>query len=349
MILKKNGHSVHVLIKTKDILENLIIGSGIEYTNIQPEGRSENKIGILVGMLKRDWRIYNYSRRLGLNFLTGSTAEIAHVGYLLGIPSMYVGEDDAAVVKTFCRLTFPFVKEIIQPKACNAGKWEKKAIKYSGYQKLAYLHPNYFKPSKDLVPEIDFSRPYYLIRLVSLSAYHDGNKKGFSDRILKKLLELLSPNGNVYISSENTLPPHLKKYTLPVDIRHIHHAIYFSNLFIGDSQSMAVESAILGVPNIRFNDFAGKIGVLEELEFKYGLTLGIKTSDEEQLFKKVQEWVTLKNIKELYQEKRKLLLSDKIDVTAFLVWFIENYPLSAMIMKENPNYQERFLNKQDTF
>lgn len=30
------------------------------------------------------------------------------------------------------------------------------------------------------------------------------------------------------------------------------------------------------------------------------------------------------------------MITDKIDVTAFKVWFIENYPVSLRIMKENP-------------
>jgi hypothetical protein len=36
------------------------------------------------------------------------------------------------------------------------------------------------------------------------------------------------------------------------------------------------------------------------------------------------------------------MLSKQIDVTAFLVWFIENYPESAQIMKKDPDYQLRF-------
>lgn len=31
-----------------------------------------------------------------------------------------------------------------------------------------------------------------------------------------------------------------------------------------------------------------------------------------------------------------------IDYVAFLTWFIENYPESQKIMKENPDYQWRF-------
>ncbi len=36
------------------------------------------------------------------------------------------------------------------------------------------------------------------------------------------------------------------------------------------------------------------------------------------------------------------MLEDKIDVSAFMTWFIENHPESADIMKNNPDYQFRF-------
>ena len=37
-------------------------------------------------------------------------------------------------------------------------------------------------------------------------------------------------------------------------------------MLVCDSQSMTVEAAILGIPSIRYSDFSGRIGVLEELE-----------------------------------------------------------------------------------
>jgi hypothetical protein len=43
-----------------------------------------------------------------------------------------------------------------------------------------------------------------------------------------------------------------------------------------------------------------------------------------------------------WQQKREIMLKDKIDVTAFLVWFVENYPESKEIMKENSDYQYNF-------
>ena len=48
------------------------------------------------------------------------------------------------------------------------------------------------------------------------------------------------------------------------------------------------------------------------------------------------------DLKKEWLLKKEKFLADKIDVTAFLVWFIENYPQSAKTMKENPDYQFRF-------
>jgi hypothetical protein len=36
------------------------------------------------------------------------------------------------------------------------------------------------------------------------------------------------------------------------------------------------------------------------------------------------------------------ILQKKIDLTAFLLWFIENYPQSIEVMKSNPKYQYNF-------
>ena len=60
------------------------------------------------------------------------------------------------------------------------------------------------------------------------------------------------------------------------------------------------------------------------------------------MFDKIQELLSQENLKEQWKIKRDRLLADKIDVTAFYVWFIENYPESAKIMRKNPEYQYKF-------
>ena len=48
------------------------------------------------------------------------------------------------------------------------------------------------------------------------------------------------------------------------------------------------------------------------------------------------------NLKQDWEIRRKKMLSDKIDVTGFMIWLVENYPDSMKIMKENPDYQLQF-------
>lgn len=109
----------------------------------------------------------------------------------------------------------------------------------------------------------------------------------------------------------------------------------FATLYIGDSQSMAVEAAMLGVPSLRFNDFVGKkkIGVMEELEHVYGLTYGISSHEPDRLYAKIQELLNYQTpnttLRSEFQARRQQMLADKIDVTAFFTWFIEHYPASA--------------------
>jgi hypothetical protein len=116
----------------------------------------------------------------------------------------------------------------------------------------------------------------------------------------------------------------------------------FASLLISDSQSMSVEAAMLGVPNLRFSDFAGRISVLEELENNYGLTIGIKTNEPQRLTDEEEKLLNMSDVRAEFQNRRKKMLDDKIDVTAYLTWFIENYPKSMQIQREEPNYQFNF-------
>jgi predicted glycosyltransferase len=97
---------------------------------------------------------------------------------------------------------------------------------------------------------------------------------------------------------------------------------------------MTTEAAVLGVPAIRCNSFVGEDDMSNfiELEDKYGLIFNY--SDSEEALKKALELVKMPGLKEEWSKKREKLLNDKIDVTAFIVWFIENYPESIKRAKE---------------
>jgi len=133
-----------------------------------------------------------------------------------------------------------------------------------------------------------------------------------------------------------------EKYRLSVPLADIHHVLYYASMYIGDSQTMAAEAAVLGTPSVRFNDFVGKLGYLEELEKEYNLTIGIKTNDERRLIKTIHDLLNEANVKESWSIRREKMLAEKINLAKLISWFLVNYPKSANIMKENTDYQNRF-------
>jgi len=105
---------------------------------------------------------------------------------------------------------------------------------------------------------------------------------------------------------------------------------------------MTTEAGILGTPVIRCNTFVGKndMGNFIELEQKYKLIFSYRNPD--RAIEKALSLIQDKDIKKEWIEKKQKLLNDKIDITAFIVWYIENYPQSFREMKDNPDIQYKF-------
>lgn len=325
--LKELGHNILILIRSKDVLEELVRSSGLTYINILPEGRSNHLFGIIMGVLKRDWRVFLHVRNRKLDLMVGTDPSIAHVGKLLSIPVITTLEDDADVIPRLAKLTFPFTKHIFAPKVCRVGKrFQKKKLSYDGYMKLAYLHPDYFKPNKQLSVKSD--KPYILIRFAKLTAHHDVGVSGLNVSIIDKINEIAGDRFRVLINTEYSLPNRYRSQCLDIKPTNIHHVLYYSNLFISDSQSMSVEASMLGVPSIRYSSFSGRISVLEELEHIYGLTHSIKPPGEEKLFSLIKSLLNEKDLKKSYQLKKEKMLSEKVDVTELFTTLIDQYPES---------------------
>ena len=326
--LKSNGHEVAVLIKKKDILEDLLKNAGIPYHNILEEGRKDSRIGIIIGMLKRAWRLDRFCRTFKPDILAGSSVENSFIGKLRHIPVINNGEDDASVVPNYAKLAYPWADVILCPSTCECGKWEKKAVKYEGYQELGYLHPDNFTPDRSVVEQyFPTDSPYFLMRFSGLNAHHDVGIRGINADIAQNLVNILEPHGRVYITSERPLEPQFEKYRIAINPLDIHHVMAFADMYIGDSQTMAAESGVLGTPFVRFNDFVGRIGYLAELEDKYQLGFGIKPDNETSLYSAVESLVNMPDKKAVFEQRRQLMLSEKINFAEFLTDFIENYPI----------------------
>ncbi len=60
------------------------------------------------------------------------------------------------------------------------------------------------------------------------------------------------------------------------------------------------------------------------------------------LLEKAVSLLKTPGIKDEFLQRRKKMLEETIDVTAFLIWFVENYPESKAIMINDPSFQLSF-------
>lgn len=360
-----DGHKVLFVIKSKDILEQLLQNAGLPYVNINQHAHRGSKFGILWDMFVREWRIWKLCRKHKIDLLTGSTPEVAHVAKLTGRRSVNTGEDDADVISMFIKIAKPFIDGYAAPDPCEMGPVEPKTSHYPGYHELAYLHPNHFSPNEEVVRGygIDTKSPYFILRFASLNAHHDSGIKGINTEIAQRLVEILKPHGRIYITSERPLEPQFEQYRIRINPLDMHHVMAFASLYIGDSQTMAAEAGVLGVPFVRFNDFVGRIGYLRELEDVYQLGYGIhasvltgdspirkddgslQPSGTDALYQAVEQLVAMDATERraLYLQRRQKMLSDKIDCAKFLTYFIEGYPDTVEEVRgAEKNFWERF-------
>ena len=100
--LNRDGHQTYILIRKKDILEDLLREAGLPYVNILPSGRKSS-----FTLMLRLWRVFWFTLRHGVDVLAGSTPEVAQVAWLLRRRSVIMAEDDAEIVPPFIRAVKP--------------------------------------------------------------------------------------------------------------------------------------------------------------------------------------------------------------------------------------------------
>lgn len=323
--LSEKGFHIILVARGKDVLFDLLDGLPYQIIFIEPK-KGKGKLSLISTVLKRELVLFRVVLKYKPKMLIGTDIAITHIGKLMRIPSVILNEDDAKEVPLFTNFGIKYATAVLAPNCCDVSPYNNKKVGYQGYHELAYLHPNYFIPDETKIKELFVeNKNYFILRFAELTAHHDEGKKGINLSIAKQLIERLSPLGSVYITSERKLESELEPYRIKIHPKNMHHALYYAQMYIGDSQTMAAEAAVLGTPSIRFNDFVGKLSYLEELEHKYDLTFGIPTNKPNLLFEKVDELLKDTSVKDTFKKRREMMLTDCVDVVSFWVnYFIEN-------------------------
>ena len=339
-MLVERGHKVVVVVKEIPSAMKLLDFYGIPYHNIGKKDDNLGKKGF--DQLVYDRRMLKIVRQNHIDIGLGSSINIPHISKLSRMKSIILDDDDDEVEPLFVKFGHPFADTILSP--VDTPRKSKKTIYVNAYHELSYLHPNRFEPDPSVLRDagVEKGEPYFILRFNAFKAHHDVGVVGLTIENKRRLVSNLSLKGKVFITTERDIDDEFKPYQLKMSPEKAHSLMYYAAMLVGDSQTMTSEAAVLGTPAIRCNTFVGRIHYLEEEEHKYGLTYGFLPDQSEEMFKKIDEILALPNLKEEWQTRRHRMLTEKIDYSRFLTWFVENYPESGKIMTDNPDYQWSF-------
>lgn len=323
--------------RNKEVTHELLNYYNIEFSD---RGKGSNHFfGKLVYLFLADIKLF----RLALNwrpdlFLSFGSPYAAHVAKLLNKPHIALTDTEHAKLGI---LSFaPFSESIITPESFYK-TFSRKQIRFNGFFELCYLHPSLYKPDTSIRCQLNLltTDKFVLLRFVSWNASHDMGQSGISEDVRFKLIEFLTGVGyKVFISSEGRILPELEKFKINIPPEKLHSVLGEADLFIGESGTMATEASLLGTPSIYVNSLDA--GVFRD-EVRYGLLYSLRSDN--QLLKRTEALLSESNLKEKHLTRREKMLTEKIDVTSFLEWFIENYPESRQMMMTNPEYQYNFM------
>lgn len=335
------GNSVLFTTQDKEFEKQLLKNEGFQFVVIRKKHKSVIRkiIGTLHSVIRCCSIAHNFKPDV---FLSHGSIIAALSAFILRVPNIAL-EDTYNMEQV--RLYAPFSDVIITSDYQHGLTTHKKNLSLALYHALLYLHPKRFSCDDGEIKKelgLNAGERYVVVRFIAWMATHDIGHKGISLTDKMTIVTELSRYAKVFISSETPLPVELEPYRLKLPPEKIHAVEANAALLFSEGSTMVEEAAMLGVPAI-YVDNSGRV-YTDQLERKYGLCYTFAEKDIHKALKHATLLMQMpeKTIKAQWAEKRQKMLSEHIDPTAFLVWFMANYPQSETIIRENPEYQWKF-------
>ena len=319
------GHKVFYSVRDIPVAKRLM-----EHYRMSPwvdlGGKKDSLTGKAQTVLHQDIQLLKFVQRNHINIGLSSGIVLSHVSKLTSMKAYVFDDDDDAAEPLIVKYGHPLSDVVFTPDCIR--RKTKHAVYYAGTHELAYLHPKRFSPNPVVLQHagIQEGERFFIMRFVALKGHHDVGQQGLTMDQKKALVALLKTHGRVIITSERTIEPEFEQYRLPVPPEEIHSLMAYSAMFLGDSQTMTSEAAILGVPALKCNTFAGRLSVPNMLENKYGLCYAYQPQQFDEMYHHIEQLLA-KDPEELRNEwhaKQQRMIDDMIDPTDFFVNYIEN-------------------------
>ncbi len=312
------------VVRDKDILLQVADRLGIQYHVL-----SQAQSGLLrngTTLLRDVLRARKLQRELDIDLWFTKYGAACMAAKLTGRAAVAFNDDDVDIVPLIAWTAYPFARTVLCPDTTRMGRFDKRTTRFAGNFELVYLHPARFTADANALRDvgIDAQQPFALIRLSALTAHHDIGIKGVSESFLRELIALCENRVRLFISSEKPLSAEFEAYRLPIAPHHIHQVMAQACFVVGDSQTMTVESAMVGTPALRISSFVGRLSYIDEVE-RYQLAHGYKPGDEANALKQIASLIeNTSATRETYRKRLDQFIGDKGDPLPTIVECLRN-------------------------
>lgn len=321
--LNKRGFEIEIVYLDRGKIEKVLQKEFPAYTLTKIGVYSPNTFGKIFMVMKRIKGLLQYLKKNKASLTLGvGDFTLAFCSRLLGIKSILFYDDYE--FKLNFSLSYFFANKLIIPKVIP--KRSKKIVAYGGFKELAYLHPDFYKPKKKIIEDLRLEQNNYVfVREVAGISMNYTNLK--QEGLVSSIKYLQEKGIKVMLSLEDKsrrefYAPYCTILEEPLD--DVYSIMYYALFCLSSGDSMARESALLGVPCI----YTGGREMYANNPF---LSWGgiYKIEEEKDIFKKIDELLNEK-------EKKKWLLKIKGIIDTQLV-NTANIIVDSVLLEINVN------------
>ena len=324
--LKSLGHTLHYSVRDIPVAKHLMQHYGM-YPFFDLGAKRDTLSGKALTVLRQDLSVLRYVRQHDISIGLSSGLVLSHVSRLTKMKSFVFDDDDDEAEPMAVRFEHPLSDVVFTPSCIH--RRTDRTVYYPATHELAYLHPSRFKPDASVLQRAGLSEGerFFVMRFVALKGHHDVGERGLSSAQKHALIDLLKEHGRVIITSERPVEPEFEQYRLPVPPEDIHSLMASASLFVGDSQTMTSEAAVLGVPALKCNSFAGRLSVPNMLQDTYGLCHAFSPEGFEEMLSLIRSLLSRpsESLRAEWLARRSRLLQDCIDPIPFFIEYISHY------------------------
>ena len=323
--MRKRGHEVFYSVREIPVAKRLMEHYGMTPW-VDLGGKKDSLWGKAETVISQDMQLLRFVRHNHIDLGLSSGIVLSHVSKLTSMKAFMFDDDDDDAEPLIVKYGHPLTDAVFTPDCIQ--RKTTKAVYYKGTHELVYLHPNRFTPDPQVLQHagLQEGERFFIMRFVALKGHHDVGQQGLTLEQKEALVNLLKPHGRIIITSERAIEPEFEEYRLPVPPEEIHSLMAYSSMFLGDSQTMTSEAAVLGVPALKCNTFAGHLSVPNMLEQKYDLCYAYQPTQFKEMFHHIEKLLARdpKELKAEWQAKRQQMLQEMIDPTEFFINYIES-------------------------